>query len=149
MIKTSRPILIGILCALCALAGCQVHPAPTTIVRFNPKLAPKTETTRFHGEFRLYEMTGHDTDPPASQPPIVTRRLDAGQRLGFTRADDGTLVALAGNEAFPISQQYYLWQMRADPGQHDSAKTSAVITTVVLGTILVGGAIAIAVFSFN
>src|SRR5438876_2001845 len=124
------------LCIFVTFSGCHVSTAPTTIVRYNPQLPPSVIKATYHGQYLLYAMSGRMTAPPAGAQPIASRRLTPGDRVGFLRDANGTVLAVAGADAVPIAQQHHLWQMRADPGQIDKAKTNAVVTTTVLIVVI-------------
>ena len=133
---TPRPTYIALLCIFVTLSGCHVSTAPTTVVRYNPQLPPSMIKATYHGQYLLYPMSGRMTAPARDAQPIASRRLAPGDRIGFLRDANGTVLAVAGADAIPIAQQHHLWQMRADPGQIDKAKTSAVVTTTVLIVVI-------------
>jgi hypothetical protein len=58
--------------------------------------------------------------------PDTKRELRRGDRVGFTRDEDGRLVAVAGNATRvltpePVGVQYYAWYYRKDRPLHDFA----------------------------
>jgi hypothetical protein len=91
---------ITVLFATVALAGvlsfaggCGSQPGKTIITQganAEPVMGNATES----GEYMLYTA--------ASPNPTATVRLNSGDPLGFRRADDGHLVAVAGQQSFDL-----------------------------------------------
>ena len=73
-------------------------------------------------------------DPPnpprlAEQPPgmevrtggddsVCTRLLYRSDEIGFTRDENGRLIAIAGSERIPVDDGFYCWQVISEPEFH-------------------------------
>jgi len=76
-----------------AFIGCGAQPGRTIITQ-GANAEPVMGSATDSGEYMLYTA--------ASPNPTSTVRLNAGDPLGFRRAEDGHLVAVAGNQTFDL-----------------------------------------------
>ena len=90
------------------LVGCGAQPG-TTVVKYNrDSTLPNLTTVNSDGTYALYSTW--DTTP------ITTAPLMKGDRIGFDKAADGGVVAVAGNNTWPIKPNWakgsYYWNRR-------------------------------------
>ena len=90
----------------------------------------------FSGEYLLYEAAAERKGSRKHVPrgePLATQRLGRRELIGF-RAAGGETTAVAGDTAVPLTPgRPYLWQMRADKGQVDGARTAVLLIGIGLG----------------
>jgi hypothetical protein len=101
--------LLGLTLAMgLLLVGCGTQPGQT-VVKYNSDTAlPNLTTVPEDGQYALYSTW--DTTP------INTATLVKGDKLGFDKAADGGIVAVAGSNSFPIKPNWakgsYYWNHR-------------------------------------
>ena len=90
------------------LCGCGTQPGRTVIKYTSDTTLPNTTTVGQDGDYSLYSTW--DTTP------ITTAHLMKGDRIGFDKAADGGVVAVAGNNTWPIktnwAKGHYYWNHR-------------------------------------
>ncbi|HMO26597.1 MAG TPA: hypothetical protein PKB10_10035 [Tepidisphaeraceae bacterium] len=99
------------LTAMLVLVGCGAQPG-RTIVKYNHTDAQNRVTEAPEaGMYSLYSTTDAN--------PIISYRLERGDRLGFERGDDGQLYAVAGDnrtrvETTAVAARNYYWNLRRE-----------------------------------
>jgi IMP dehydrogenase/GMP reductase len=81
--------------AVASLGGCGAQPGKT-IVTQGANAAPVMVTAPQSGTYKLYTSM--------SPNPTTTVRLQSGDKLGFTRDDQGRLVAVGGDTMQPLGK---------------------------------------------
>jgi hypothetical protein len=97
--------VLSLVIASTLLSGCGAQPGTTIMTQgFNSE--PVMGNAPQAGEYMLYTA--------ASPNPTSTVRLNAGDPLGFRKADDGHWIAVAANQSFDLPKgtaQMY-WKLR-------------------------------------
>ncbi|HEV2292939.1 MAG TPA: hypothetical protein VGR35_03735 [Tepidisphaeraceae bacterium] len=121
--------------------------------RFAPEGSELIKTARHSGDhFIVIRMHGAKG---LARLPDTKRQLERGNRVGFTRDEDGNLLAIAGNatrslEPVPVGVMYLAWYYRPERPLHsfaykirDGASGAAVVAgqAAVVGGVLVGSAV--------
>ena len=94
-----RPTLA--LALVSALTGCVSAPPDGPLVEFRDGLTPVTRPVECEGTYSLVAV--------GSSRPVVEHRAVKGERLGFRREPDGSVVAVAPGYTFPLDPGAYVW----------------------------------------
>ena len=86
------------------LAGCQAVQKGETVTRYDKGQQPMMGQATMDGQYSLYGVS--------DATPMVTYNLKAGDKLGFERASDGQLYAVAGQNRQPVANDTYYWKRR-------------------------------------
>lgn len=110
-----RRVVLLLLAALTALNGCANPLAHQTNPQSEHQIGP---TLTRVPEPATYALT------PLEHPnavPLATVHLNRGERVGFRRDSDGTLVAVAGKQTFPVPNGTFGWVIveKPTPGLHE------------------------------
>jgi len=125
--------------ALCA-GGCTMqHKEQMVVSYFGTENVPLQEAP-FAGEYVLYRL------PKQGNYVTVFRgRIAPPDKVGFQKADDGTLDGVAGKTNVPLEAGYYTWKGTPDRGQFDAKQTGlqtvTVVAIVVIGAAMIAGAV--------
>lgn len=127
-----RQVLLLSLAALTALNGC-ANPA-----FHKPALQSNQSTSEPHAEVAPTISVVHDSGTYALKnlgdddaAPLATVHLHRGDRIGFRRGCDHSLVAVAGQEIFPVPDGTFGWIM-VESSQANSRHQANEQTTEVL-----------------
>lgn len=95
MMRTLRALIasLAVFTGIAVFTGCGAQPGRTIITQ-GANAEPVMGTAPQAGEYMLYTA--------ASPNPTATVRLKEGDQLGFRRADDGHLVAVASGQSFDL-----------------------------------------------
>lgn len=117
-----RGALIGALLGLILLGGCShsgLHPhGGKMIAEYKPCEDAQVKKTPYQANYVLY----HWPKPPCDPPPqkwipenevieVFVRGLGKRQPIGFEKAKDGQLFAVAGDEKISIEMGRYCWHI--------------------------------------
>ena len=139
-----RSLFVVSLAVTLCLTGCTTSTKPRTLMSLSAGQEPRVRRAPYDGEYRLYAAsTDERRQRGPSGEPLATRQLFRREPIGF-RVERGELTAVAGGARVPLQRgRPYLWQMRAEPGQADTAKMGAgtvlvatVAFMVMMGTLL-------------
>jgi hypothetical protein len=137
-----RIAVIAMTCASLVLAGCQVSTAPSTVLEAATAGHLTMTTSPWIGEFRLYAVPPSAKDALGKDgKPITSIHLVKGEKLGFRKRQDKSVVAVAGAQETLLADGKYAWVMQADAGQIDPVKTT--ILVVVITVVVTVGVVAI------
>src|SRR3954470_16955014 len=75
-----------------------------TVVRYDKGQQAIMGQAVSDGQYSLYGVS--------DATPMVTYNLKAGDKLGFERASDGQLYAVAGQNRQPVANDTYYWKRR-------------------------------------
>ena len=96
-----RPTLA--LALLSALTGCVSAPPNGPLVEYRHGLTPTTRPVECAATYALVPQDGTGS-------PVVRHRAARGERLGFRREADGSLVAVAPGYTCPLPPGAYAWE---------------------------------------
>ena len=99
-----RPVLA--LALLSALTGCVGAPPKGPLVEYHAGLTP---ITRPAPRPATYVLTATDQDRGPVQ--IAEHQVGEGQRIGFRREEDGSVVAVMPTGTLPLPPGAYAWEM--------------------------------------
>jgi hypothetical protein len=103
MLKRSMAgIALGFLAMM--LAGCAVVQKGETVVKYDKGELPIMGEAPTEGQYSLYRVT--------DATPLVTYPLKAGDKLGYKRTDQGSLLGVAGSHEVPLTNDSYYWKRR-------------------------------------
>lgn len=103
----SRTPLLAL--ALLAPVGCVSPPPPGPFVEYRDGQTPTTRTVKCEAD---YALVAHD--PAAAVGPFGRHHVGRGGVLGFRRAADGSLNAVAPGYAVALPPGAYSWEVVAD-----------------------------------
>ncbi len=115
------------------VAGCQVDTQPMDVANFSTNRAATQVTAAYNG---MYVLFNDDSDKVVG-PVLMTQRLAVGETLGFDVDENHQPYAFAGRNRISLQPGRYRWQMTADAGQTDWAKTNVVVIEVAVATAVV------------
>jgi hypothetical protein len=138
------PILLVLLTFAC---GCATGVrGGKKYTRFAPDSSEVIEPARHSGDHFIVVRMAHAKG--LARLPDTKRELRRGDRVGFTRDEDGHLVAVAGNATCvltpePIGVAYYAWYYRDDRPLNDIAHKlrdgAGAVGAVAAQAAIVGG----------
>ena len=99
-----RPILA--LALLSALTGCVAAPPNGPLVEYHAGLTPITRPVKCPA---TYVLTA--ADQYRGPVPLAEHHVAKGERIGFRREDDGSLVAVAPGYTLPLPPGAYTWEV--------------------------------------
>jgi hypothetical protein len=137
---------------LSALAGCAGPQPKGPLVELRDGITPITRPAPREATYALIA-----TDQPHGPVRIAEHQVGEGQRIGFRREEDRSVVAVTPTSALPISPGAYVWEMvpgsevvhpmRERVREHIQADIRE--TTKATKTALLIGLIAAVVIGFN
>ncbi len=100
--RSTAGIALGLL--IITLTGCTVVQKGETVTRYDKGQQPIMGQATVDGQYSLYGVS--------DATPMVTFALKAGDKLGFERAADAQLYAVAGQNRVPVANETYYWKRR-------------------------------------
>lgn len=86
-----------------AFSGCTQIRAGKTIAKYDQQTAPASTKVNMAGEYGLFSTYDYT--------PKLRVNLKSGDTIGFQKMEDGSVVAVAGNEKIPLEgNTTYYWQ---------------------------------------
>jgi hypothetical protein len=98
-----RPILA--LALVSALTGCVAGPPPGPFVEYNPDLAPTTRRVTCPAVYILRHADRTDSEP------LAVHRVAKGERIGFRREADFSVIAVAPGYTLALPPGAYVWDV--------------------------------------
>jgi len=134
-----RSLTAWVLVAALFAGGCTMeHKERMVVSYFGTEKVPLQEAP-FKGQYVLYKL------PQGGNYVVIFRGpIDPPAKVGFQKAEDGTLDAVAGPTNIPLEAGYYTWKGTPDKGQfdakHTAVQTGTVVLVVVIGAVLIAAA---------
>ena len=98
--------LILPLAYIATLTGCVSAPPRGAFVEYHDGQAPATRKVKYEATYELCAK-----DQPSGTPPLTAHHIAKGERVGFCRASDGSLWALAPGYSLPLAPGTYTWEV--------------------------------------
>ena len=136
--RLALPVLLLLAVASVLSTGCASAGPKARLGRFEPDTTASLAVAPETGVYTLMWIGGDERTPPVD---VTQRIVRAGGPLGFTRADDGTVIARAGDETFPIADEIptdtgrLVWHTR---GPEEGADVGHALSSIVHGAGTVG-----------
>ena len=134
----TRPITISLLLVSFLAGGCTYDHKERVVANYfggNDKV--QLDEAPFAGDYVLYQLP-----KKGNYVPVQRTHIEPPDKVGFQRAEDGSLDAIAGKTNYPLEPGYYTWRGTPDAGQLDAKHTGVQIGTGVLVVVGVGIVIA-------
>lgn len=140
-----RSAVLLTLSMLIVLNGCANPHANRPAAEIRPDIAPITSEVKYEATYALYR-----TDGPGV--PLHSTRLTRGERVGFRRQSDSSVVAVAGGHTLPLGDGTFAWLLvensspnwrvrAAQDGQRVAGKLGSGILLGVLAAVFVAGGV--------
>jgi hypothetical protein len=125
-----------------ALSGC-VRTREIKLVRYGAGNEPALRTITQSGVYRIKWKIDDKFKSAAVKP----RYLTAGTPVGFETAEDGTVIAIAGEQRIRVGReppraQYCCWYQRWKEESRFGIEVREFVVAAVVGSAVVGGTIA-------
>ncbi len=124
-------------------SGCTMQHKEQMVSNYSGRGNIPLQEAPFKGDYVLYRL------PQQGNYITVFRgRIDPPDRVGFQKATDGSLDAIAGKTNVPLEDGYYTWKGTPDRGQFDAKYTAVQVGTVVIVVVVAAVLIAGTVLAF-
>ena len=127
-----RRIVVTLLIAS-FLVGCRSTVERNAIITYDRDIALQLSEVPFEGQYTLYRKR------PGEEEAMEIHALNLAPpaRVGFSNAADGSVYAHAGELKFVLPSGSYEWKGAAEEMHFDAAKTAILVTSIVVGVIII------------
>jgi len=112
-----RHRLVLPLAYIATLTGCMSAPPRGAFVEYREGETPVTQPIKYEATYELRAK-----DQPPDTPPLTAHYLAKGERIGFCRASDGSLWAVAPGYSLSLAPGSYAWKVVPGSGPSDKER---------------------------